>query len=301
MRIGYPCINLSLSCRPSTTFRLASLSWERLRETVAKNLACLEEIVHWNAQHGLLFLRITSELVPFASHPKNCYPWEEEFAGDLGRIGMLAQSYGMRISMHPGQYTVLNAPKKETVEAAIADLVYHNRVLSLMGLDQTAKIQIHLGGRYGDKKEALARFIKVFRFLDAAIQRRLVIENDERIYNLDDCLWVSEVLKVPVVFDVLHWRLNPDRRSLQEALEAVSKTWEEKDGIPIVDYSSPLFEGRMGHHALTLDESDFQRFLEESFPYDFDVMLEIKDKEQSALRALAIARALGDRRLVVYP
>lgn len=298
MRIGYPCINLSLPCRPSTTFRLASLSWKRLRETVAQNLSCLEEIIRWNAKRGLLFLRITSELVPLASHPKNRYPWEEEFAKDLGRIGMLAQSYGMRISMHPGQYTVLNAPKKETVEAAIADLAYHSRVLNLMGLDQTAKIQIHLGGRYGDKKAALARFIRVFRSLDAAIQERLVVENDERLYNLDDCLSVSEILGVPVVFDVLHWRLNPDNRSLQEALEAVSKTWGEKDGIPIVDYSSPLFEGRVGSHALTLDEVDFRRFLEESHPYDFDLMLEIKDKEQSALRALAIARALGDERLV---
>ncbi len=301
MRIGYPCINLSLSCRPDATFRLVSLSWERLRETAAKNLACLEEIIHWNARHGLLFLRITSGLVPFASHPENHYPWEEEFAKEMGRIGMLAQSYRMRISMHPGQYTILNSPRKETVRAAIADLRYHSRVLSLMGLDQTAKIQIHLGGRYGDKKAALKHFIEVFRSLDKAIQSRLVIENDERLYNLDDCLFVSEILEVPVVFDVLHWRLNPDNRSLPEALGAVSKTWKEKDGIPVVDYSSPLSESRTRHHALTLDEVNFQRFLEESYPYDFDLMLEIKDKEQSALRALAIARVLGDKRLVAHP
>ena len=110
MRMGYPCINLSMVCRPSRTFRLASLSWERLRETVAGNLACLEEMVRWNASHGLLFLRITSDLVPLASHPVNHFAWGRAFAPDLARIGELIRSYRMRISMHPGQYTVPRIP-----------------------------------------------------------------------------------------------------------------------------------------------------------------------------------------------
>ncbi len=300
MRIGYPCINLSLSCRPSRTFRLAALSWDRLRETVAGNLACLEEIVRWNAGRGLLFLRITSDLVPFASHPENRFPWEEEFAEDLARIGALTRQYGMRISMHPGQYTVLNSPKAETVTAAIADLDYHTRVLDRMGLERTAKVQIHLGGQYGDKEAALGRFIRVARSLDAAIRARLAVEHDERLYNLDDCLRVSEAVGIPVVLDVFHRQLNPDGRTLPEALEAVSATWTEADGIPIVDYSSPLPNGRMGSHAHTLDEADFRRFLEESRPHDFDLMLEVKDKERSALRALEIARALADGRLVAH-
>ena len=38
------------------------------------------------------------------------------------------------------------------------------------------------------------------------------------------------------------------------------------------------------------------RFLEQSRPFDFDVMLEIKDKETSALKAVEIART--DERFV---
>jgi len=301
VRIGYPCINLSLTCRPSRTFRLAALSWERLRETVAGNLACLEEIVRWNAERGLLFLRITSDLVPFASRPENRFPWDEEFAEDFARIGALTRRYGMRISMHPGQYTVLNSPREETVTAAIADLVYHTRVLDRMGLDRTAKVQIHLGGQYGYKEAALERFIRVARDLDPAIRARLVVEHDERLYNLDDCLRVSEAVGIPVVLDVFHRQLNPDGRSLPKALAAAAATWAEADGIPIVDYSSPLPNGRTGSHAHALDEADFRRFLEESCPHDFDLMLEVKDKERSALRALEIARALSDSRLIAHP
>lgn len=288
LRIGYPCINLSLDCRPSRTFRLANLSWERLRETVAGNLACLERILHWNAERGLLFFRITSDLVPLASHPANHFPWDEFFAQDFARIGEFIRTAGMRISMHPGQYTLLNSPRPEVVEAARRDLAYHARVLDLLGLDRTAKVQIHIGGLYGDKQAALERFVREVERLDPAVRARLVVENDERLFNLEDCLWVSQRTGLPVVLDVFHWEVYPDGRTLSEALRAAAATWGPEDGPPIVDYSSPLPGGRPGSHAHTLNKEHFRRFLEESHPHNFDLMLEIKDKERSALRALAL-------------
>jgi UV DNA damage endonuclease len=298
MRIGYPCINLSLPCRPSRTFRLANLSWEKLRETLSGNLACLEEIVRWNAEHGLLFLRITSDLVPLASHPENRFPWDEEFQAEFARIGALMRDFGMRISMHPGQYTLLNSPRPEVGRAAVADLLYHARVLDLLGLDSSAKIQIHVGGVYGNKKKAMERFLRAYEALPEGVKRRLVLENDERFYTLSDVLLLHRETGIPVVFDFFHHELNPDGRTLAEALECQKETWGPEDGLPIVDYSSPLSGGRTGSHAYALDEEHFRRFLEESRPYDFDLMLEVKDKERSALRALELAR--GDPRLVTH-
>jgi len=289
MRIGYPCINLSLVCRPSRTFRLASLSWERLRETVAGNLACLEEMVRWNASHGLLFLRITSDLVPLASHPANHFPWDRAFAPDLARIGQLIRSYGMRISMHPGQYTVLNSPRPEVLEASVAELAYHARVLDLLGLDRTVKIQLHVGGVYKDKEAAMARFVRRVGDLGRTMRDRLVVENDERSYTLEDCLQIHTACGIPVLLDAFHHELNRDGRSLPEALAAAAATWGEGDGLPMVDYSSPLPDGRTGSHAHALDEAHFRRFLGESRPHDFDLMLEVKDKERSALLAARIA------------
>lgn len=296
MRIGYPCINLSLSCRPSRTFRLQNLTWERLRETLAGNLDCLEEIVRWNAAHGLLFLRITSDLVPLASHPKNRFPWDEAFAERFAEIGALIRRFEMRISMHPGQYTLLNSPRRAVLEAARADLAYHARVLELLGLDRAAKIQIHVGGVYGDKRRAMNRFLRAVEGLPPAIRERLVLENDERFYTLADVLWLHRRSGLPVVFDFFHHELNSDGKSVAEALAAQAETWASADGLPIVDYSSPLPGGRHGSHARKLDEAHFLRFLEESRPYDFDLMLEVKDKERSALRALALAG--DDSRLV---
>ncbi|MGB9872817.1 MAG: UV DNA damage repair endonuclease UvsE, partial [Anaerolineae bacterium] len=270
MRIGYPCINLSLDCRPSRTFRLANLSWDRLRETVAGNLACLERILRWNAERDLLFFRITSDLVPLASHPANRFPWDEFFAPDFARIGEFIRAAGMRISMHPGQYTLLNSPRPEVVAAARRDLAYHARVLDLLGLDRTAKIQIHIGGLYGNKAAALKRFVQEVERLEPAVRARLVVENDERLFNLDDALKVSRETGLPVLLDVFHWEVYPDGRTLSEALAAAAATWGPEDGPPMVDYSSPLPGGRPGSHAHTLDEVHFRRFLAESAPHAFD-------------------------------
>lgn len=296
MKIGYPCLNLGLPCRPSRTVRLASLTADRLQATVDGNLRCLEEILRWNAAHGLLFLRITSDLVPLGSHPENRVRWGEVFAPRFAEIGALIRRYGMRISMHPGQYTVLSSPRPEVTEAARADLAYHAQVLDLLGLDRTAKIQVHGGGVYGNKRAAAGRFAAAVDALPPAVRERLVVENDERLYTFSDVLELHAMTGLPVVFDAFHHALNGDGRSLGEALALQAETWGWEDGLPIVDYSSPLPSGRVGRHAQTLDAGDFARFIEGSRPHDFDLLLEVKDKEQSALRALALAR--GDPRLV---
>jgi UV DNA damage endonuclease len=289
MRIGYPCTNRTLDCRGAKTLRLSSFSLERLDEAVASNLSCLEAMLHFNAEHRIGFFRITSELIPFASHPEIEPPWRHLYARSLADVGLTIRNLGIRVSMHPGQYTVLNSLDEKVVKNAMRDLVYHVGVLDEMGLDQAAKVQIHLGGVYGDREASLARFVARARLLPEAIRRRLVIENDERSYGLSDCLRVAAEAHLPVVLDIYHHRLKNRGESVAQALAATAETWSLSDGLPIIDYSSPLPGGRFGQHAETLDAEDFSAFLRESRPSDFDVMLEIKNKEVSALRAVDLA------------
>src|SRR5512147_2428602 len=128
MRIGYPCINLQLDCRSSRTFRLASYSEQRLRETVEGNLNCLYRILNWNVEHGLLFFRIGSQLIPFASHPVCQFDWRREFRGVFRLIGQFVKAHGMRMSMHPDQFTLINALDSVIVERSVSELVYHVQV-----------------------------------------------------------------------------------------------------------------------------------------------------------------------------
>ncbi|MEO0025714.1 MAG: UV DNA damage repair endonuclease UvsE [candidate division WOR-3 bacterium] len=285
IRIGYPCINLTLECRGTKTFRLRSYSKERLRETVSNNLDCLAETICWNIAHGIGFFRISSDLVPFASHPVNTYPWYLVFARQFRRIGEMIRKSRMRISMHPDQFVLLNARDERIVRDSIRELAYHCRVLDRLGLDRSAKVQIHLGGVYGDKRASLERFVRVYHQLPAVVRRRLVIENDDRLYNVSDCLAVSAETGIPVVFDSFHHEVNGDGSDWRTAFERCAGTWRRKDGVPIVDYSSQLAGARPGTHARHLDPAHFRRLLAALAGYDFDLMLEIKDKERSVLVA----------------
>lgn len=107
--------------------------------------------------------------------------------------------------MHPDQFVILNSPDNKIVENSINELKYHSQVLDTMGLDDTAKVQIHVGGVYGNKLEARDRFIKTYNnnsklaAADDSIKRRLVIENDDRLYSLKDCLQINQQTGIPIV------------------------------------------------------------------------------------------------------
>ncbi len=290
MRIGYPCINRTIGCSANRTFRLASYSDERLFSTAKCNLACLQKILHWNREHGILFFRITSDLVPFASHPACMAHWQRDLANDFAKAGSFIRKSGMRISMHPDQFIVLNAPDPDIVARSIAELTYHAEVLDLMELPATAKIQLHVGGVYGDKEKSVARFVRVYETLDPGIRRRLVIENDDRRFTAADCLSIHERTGIPVLFDVFHHACNNTGEDTREMLRRVQKTWRKRDGILMADYNSQHPAKRPGGHADHIDATDFRRFLDLSRPHDMDIMLEIKDKEKSALVAVDLAK-----------
>jgi UV DNA damage endonuclease len=290
VKIGYPCINYSVPCRGNRTFRLASYSEEKIISTVGMNLACLRTILEYNAAHGILFFRITSDLVPFASHPVCVFDWKKYFLPEFRAVGKFIQMHKTRISMHPDQFVLINALDADIVQRSVQELGYHASVLDLMGLPDSAKIQIHIGGVYGNRSGSLWRFINQYGNLPPSVQRRLVIENDDRNFTVEDCISVSDQTGIPVLFDIFHHELNGAGDPIDEVLSSVAPGWKKNDGIPMVDYSSQEPGGRRGAHAARLDPDHFRAFLESSRPFDFDVMLEIKEKERAASRALAIGR-----------
>ena len=291
MRIGYPCINRTLDCSASSTFRLKSYSEDRLKKSIKNNLDCLRRILQFNLEHKLFFFRISSDIVPFASHPINKFSWQKTFQHDFEEIGEFIIKNRMRVSMHPNQFTLINSIKDEIFERSIKELQYHAETLDLMKLDTSAKIQIHVGGAYGDKKASLERFVARFNSLSDTVIRRLVIENDDKLYDLNDCLKISEEIQVPVVFDFFHNKLNNlASQSVKESFGYVVKSWNERrDGVPMVDYSSQEPNGLPRQHSETINLEDFGLFLKQTEPFDFDVMLEIKDKEKSATKAIECA------------
>lgn len=297
MKIGYPCINLRLGCRSSSTFRLRSYSADLLRGKVAANLDCLMKILRFNVEHQILFFRISSDLVPFASHPICRVDWRRAFRNEFETLGAFIRKHRIRISMHPDQFTLINSVDPAVFRRSVKELRYHADVLDAMGLDPSAKIQIHAGGVYGDRAKSIARFVRRFRILPLSVRRRLAIENDDVNYPVADCLDIGRRTGLPVIFDAFHHGLNNRGEEICDVLPAVARTWRRRDGIMMADYSTQERGKRRGTHAHSIDPRDFKGFLADSRPIDFDCMLEIKDKEESALRAVAVAR--GDDRFCV--
>jgi UV DNA damage endonuclease len=302
MRIGYPCVNESLDCTTASTFRLASYTDERVERTVAGNLACLQRILEYNVQHNLRFFRIGSNLVPFGSHPINTFPWQARFAAEFRAIGDYIKAHDMRVSFHPDQFVVLNSPDAGIVQRSVQELVYQGSMLDLMGLDGKAKLQIHAGGLYGDRDGALARWITTYKTLPDAVKRRLVVENDDRLYSLQDCLRLYDAVGVSVLFDNFHHECLNSGEPMNMALQLAAATWHpDEDGPLMIDYSSQALGERKGKHTDTMQEDLFRAFLEDLRGIDADIMLEIKDKEASAHRACAILTDLGRLAPVAAP
>lgn len=297
MRIGYACVNGEVNESASRTFRVASFSDDRAIETIGSNLRVLRNILEWNVEHGILYYRISSGTIPLASHPVMTFDWKTYFADELREIGAFINRHGMRTNVHPGQYTLINSPRPEVVQASILELQYHADLMDLMGLDDTHKIQLHTGGVYGDKPASTDRFVEVYSTLDDSIRRRLVIENEERHYTLADNLRIHERTGIPLLFDIFHHRLLNNGESLEEALDLVQPTWDGH-GPAMLDYSSQDPDKRFGAHTPSIDLEDFAPVLDILHGRDVDLMLEIKDKEQSALianRFMAERLATADR------
>ena len=290
MRLGYACVNTEL---PSSgrTVRLANATPERLREVIAGNLDALEAILRWNAEHGIQVFRLTSDLIPFGSHPVNTLAWWDEFGDSFAELATLIRQSGARLSTHPGQYTVLSSARREVVEAAVAELVYHDRMMGALGLDTSHKIVLHVGSGSGDPAAA-ERLCAAAAGLPDGPCARLVLENDER-WPLADVLEIAARVGTPVVFDAFHHSLAPsfEGESLRDVVLRTAATWSAADGRQEVHFSTQAQGRRPGAHADSLELGAFADFAGEVGDLPLDCVLEVKDKERSLLRALPVLAA----------
>ena len=286
MSIGYACLNIGT---PNTNIRSVmqrNATPEKLTEVTEHNLAALERMIDYNHKNDIKLFRISSDLIPFGSSPVNTLAWPEIHKEAFDRIGSKIRKSGMRVSLHPGQYTVLNSPTEDVGERAIADLIYHDKILAALGTDTTNKIVLHVGGIYGDKKEAIERFEQNFRRLPETVQNRLILENDDRLYNIEEVLELAHRLQIPAVYDNLHHAINPPASGGADPywIAEAKKTWKMTDGNQKIHYSQQAPGKRPGAHTDTIDLETFLTFHDQLEDKQIDIMLEVKDKNLSAIK-----------------
>nr|GAT58052.1 predicted protein [Mycena chlorophos] len=296
-RLGYACLNTILrNQKPaktavfcSRTCRLDSIKangvdW--LKDIGRKNAEDLLTMIQWNEDNNIKFMRMSSEMFPFASHSIHGYSLDY-CAPLLARIGDLANRLGHRLTSHPGQFTQLGSPKPEVVEASVRELAYHAEMMERMGLGADSVCIVHGGGTYGDKPAALERLKKtITEVLPANIRARLVLENDEMCYSAEDLLPLCEELDIPLVFDYHHDAILPSSIPHSEIFSRVDAIFKRRGIKPKQHLSEP----RPG--AVTIQErrahADRCESLPLDLPEDMDLMIEAKDKEQAVFHLYRI-------------
>ena len=310
MNIGYACINMQLSypqkwggkekgVKPITTGRsmikrtFESKGLDYASDLTLANAMDLDKIIDWNILNGYNFFRITSGLAPWKSE----YEWDD--LKDISMIrtylrsaGIKCHTHNVRITSHPGPFNVLTSPHEHVVENCISDLTDHADTFDMMGLTKTPynKINIHIGGAYGDKPAAMERFCKNFERLPESVQSRLTVENDDKasMYSVKDLYnGIYKRIGIPIVFDYHHHRFCTGDLSEKAALELACSTWPE--GIkPVVHYSESRSTEQLDESIRPQAHSDYVYDYIDTYGNEVDIMIEAKHKELAVAKYLEL-------------
>lgn len=299
MNIGYACQNMELSNlgkgkrvtmnRSCIRRTFDDKGVDYISELTLKNALDLERLLHWNERHGIKFFRLSSDICPWASEfDMNTMKDIKQIKRVLARAGAYASAHSHRLTSHPGQFNVLCSPTPRVVERSIIDLTIHGTVFDWLGLPRSpyAKINIHLGGAYGDKEGSMKRFCESFKRLPDSVKTRLTVENDDKasMYSVKDLYeGVHKKIGIPIVFDYHHHRFCDGGLTEQEALELAMSTWPE-DVKPVVHYSESRQIEKEDPKLKPQAHSDYVYDRIDTYGNMVDVMIEAKAKERALMK-----------------
>ena len=304
-KIGYACINMQLSYpqkygnMPRGTQRITtgrsmikrtflSKGIEYASEIGLKNAQDLIRVIEWNIKNNFDFFRLGSDLLPWASEYNiKDLPDYDEIKSALKHAGKLANDNNIRITSHPGPFNVLTSPHEHVVQRCVTDLTIHGEIFDMMGLSRTPynKINIHLGGAYGDKQSAMDRFCKNFELLPDSVKSRLTVENDDKasMYSVRELYeGIYEQINIPIVFDYHHHKFCTGDLSEQQALEIAMSTWG--DIVPVVHYSESRSKEKNDNKIRPQAHSDYVYDYIETYGNRVDIMVEAKHKELAVMK-----------------
>jgi UV DNA damage endonuclease len=297
IRLGYVAISMRLpDSSPNKTVTLKSLEkidkkmWNSKVEKISKlNIANTMRIIRYNDAYGIKLYRLTSKIVPLATHRElSNWDWKTDLKNDFKELGKCIKETSMRVSTHPDHFTLLNSPRSEVLEASIKDLDYHCSMFELMELDSSYKMVLHIGGVYKNKEESIKRFYDGFNILEERIKSRIILENDDKMFNAADVLKISNELGVPMVLDVHHDKCNPSPYEVRDIIKDVFATWRGEKFPPKVHLSSPKSEKDFRSHHDFINLDDFALFINKSKEanQDVDVMIEAKMKDSAVFKLI---------------
>ena len=273
--------------------------WELIRYNISATKRLVERVGDLDA--SLRMVRLGSDILPVYTEPTFGVfyddPGVQSFCEKgFAEIGAVARARGVRLSFHPGQFTVLASESDAIVERSIEEFEYHADMARWMGYGQQFqdfKINVHISGKRGPMGIRSA-----WQRLSPEARNCITIENEEITHGLDTCLTISDL--VPIVLDIHHdWCREGRYISHRDPLVArVIDSWR---GVrPTLHYSISREDVLVGHdrqlppnHKLLIESGTGKQKLRAhsdtywnqavnewaaSFTHDFDIMCEAKAK-----------------------
>ena len=293
MKIGYACINTILAedgisvNRSMVKKTYAEKGIAYASALALQNVNDLQKVIDWNIANRLLLYRMSSDMFPWMSEYEiSDLPDYQAIRQRLHEIGRVAAANGLRLTFHPGPFNVLATRDDSVLRKTIKELRQHGEIMDMLGLPRSpfAKINIHVGGAYGDRPSALKRFNSNFALLPPEASTRLTVENDDKVnmFSTGDLITIHEETGVPIVFDYHHHEFRTGDLTTEEAMWLAWQTWP-RHIVPIVHASSSRkkYEDSASSHTA---HADYIYQPINLFGLRADIMLEAKAKEKAALR-----------------
>lgn len=300
VRLGYACISKTLvGVTSSTNYTYTSFNkdnnFDKLDRVIRSNLEDLIEILKYNYRNDIHFYRLSSNIIPLATHNMVMFDYIDKYKCYYNKISHIVSN--MRVDMHTNAYCVLNSVRKEVVDNTIENLRYHYNLLEAMNI-KNKLIILHVGGNTFGKNKSITRFINNFKKLPKYLRDVIVIENDDKVFNVDDCIYISNKLGIPIVLDYHHFLCNNMGKDIDYYLEDIFKSWQ--GSIAKMHFSTPKSKKEYRSHNDYIDVDKFIEFIEilKKYDKDVDIMLEAKNKDEALFRLVRQLKYKTDYRFI---
>ena len=291
VRLGYVALSKALddvttsSTITYTNYINKNYNTSKLLEITKNNLDSLYEIIKYNVKNNFHFYRLTSKLVPLATHDKVDFDYITPLLDEYKKIGKLINDNNIRVDTHPDQYAVLNSMDSKIVRNTVEILEYHYKIMDAIGIKDKIII-LHVGSSACGKKASITRFINNFNKLPDHIKKCIAVENDDKVYNIKDVLELCHKINVPMVLDYHHFICNNEKEDINDYLKGIIDTWDGK--LPKMHFSSPKskLKKEFRSHSDYINKESFIEFINilKKQDKDIDIMLEAKAKDDAVSR-----------------
>lgn len=286
IRLGYVsiCTTLNLSASTNLTYTKFSTNndYKLVDNIIKKNLENLIEILKYNTCNNIHFYRISSNIIPLATHPDVNFDYLDNYQTYYDKIARIINDKQMRLDIHASNFCILNSTKEEVVAYSIKSLEYYYNLLKYMDVDNPLII-LHIGSSALGKENAIQRFVNNFNKLPKYLKDIIAIENDDKVFNIEDIIHISKKLNLPIVLDYHHHLCNNDG-DINNYLKEILASWEDKNIK--MHFSSPSSSKNPRAHSDYIDIDKFIDFLSiiRKYDKDIDIMLEAKAKDDAIFK-----------------